>query len=115
MSKPWRNVDAAQLDDIPCTTGVYEIRDRHGEILDIGYAGSREPFGLKSKIEAIVSEEARDGLQFRYELHVQYMTRYAELVLVHRARHNGAEPARVSQRPIPVEGRLHPDTAAPSV
>jgi hypothetical protein len=106
MSKPWLDATTAEMARIPPVTGVYEVRDADGVVLDIGYAGSREPFGLKSRIGAVVAGEGRGGLQFRYESQVVYMSRYVELVLAHRAFHGGADPYRVAQRPIPVIGRL---------
>ncbi|MER5437688.1 hypothetical protein [Streptomyces sp. NPDC002790] len=108
ISKPWRTATDAELEQIPCITGVYEVREGGGEVLDIGYAGAREPFGLRSRIKTVVIEEDREGLEFRYESHIQYLTRYAELVMVHRAHHEGAEPPRVAGREIPVKGRLTP-------
>jgi hypothetical protein len=110
MTKPWLEAAPVEVAWIPAVTGVYEIRDANETVLDIGYAGAREPFGLRSAIravlESVLEEEGREGLQFRYESHVQYMTRYIELVLAHRALHGGEEPARVARRPIPVTGRL---------
>ncbi|MFF1261248.1 hypothetical protein ACFVZT_31075 [Streptomyces sp. NPDC058321] len=108
MSKPWHAATDAELSAIPCTTGVYEVREADGTVVDIGYAGARETFGLRSRIAAVVAAESVDRLEFRYECHVQYMTRYAELVLVHRALRGGDDPPRVARRAIPVTGRLAP-------
>ncbi|WP_157890626.1 hypothetical protein [Mycolicibacterium goodii] len=108
MTNPWIDATPEEITGIPVTTGVYEIRDQSGELLDIGYAGSREPFGLRSLLQRLVGEIDTDGLQFRYEQHVQYHTRYIELVLNHRARHDGVLPQRVAERRPLVHGHLSP-------
>jgi hypothetical protein len=108
MSKPWRPATAEQLASIPASTGVYEVRRRDGEVMDIGYAGARAPFGLASTVPEVLGALGGEDLEFRCESHVQYQTRYQELVMVHRARNGGQLPARVEGRPIAVPGRLSP-------
>ncbi|MER7274899.1 hypothetical protein ABT369_10610 [Dactylosporangium sp. NPDC000244] len=109
MTKPWIDLTPAALAEIPVGTGVYEIRDAGGEVLDIGYAGAREPFGLRSAIQRVSAELAGQsgvGLQIRYEQHVQYRSRHIELVLSHRAHQDGRVPDRVAAREPAVHGRL---------
>lgn len=108
MTRAWLPAGEKELERVPSTTGVYEIRREDGTVLDIGYAGSREPFGLTSRLRTVLGDAGWDGLQFRYESHVQYQTRYMELVLLHRAQHDGATPEGVANRPIAVPGRLSP-------
>lgn len=107
MTKAWRPASDAELSTIPSTTGVYELRRRDGELLDIGYAGSREPFGLASAIAAAVAAAGGDDLEFRHEVHVQYRSRHIELVLVHRSRTDGLPPA-LEERYAHIRGRLSP-------
>jgi hypothetical protein len=107
MTKPWIAATRAELAEIPATTGVYEIR-RGDEVLDIDFAGALEPFGLQSKIAKVVAELGGVGLEFRFESHIQYRTRFEELVLVHKARHDGHIPAGVVSRNVHVPGRLSP-------
>jgi hypothetical protein len=106
IRKPWIAATPEAIAEAPVSTGVYELRDEAGEVLDIAYAGTREPFGLSSGIAAAVAEIGRADLWFRFEQHVQYQSRYVELVLNHRALHDGQEPARVAARPIHVVGRI---------
>jgi hypothetical protein len=106
MTKPWTDATAAALESVPVSTGVFEIRSGTGEVLDISYAGAREPFGLRSALQRVVGELSEAGLQFRYEQHVQYHSRYLELVLSHRSRHQGQSPRRVAERSPGVHGRL---------
>ena len=106
ITKPWLAVTAETLAAIPPTTGVFELRLSDGDVVDIGYAGGRELFGLRSSITAATKNADRSALQMRYETHVQYLSRYVELVLAHRATHNGTVPEIVDRRPIAVRGRL---------
>jgi hypothetical protein len=106
MTKPWIDVTPSALAEIPVTTGVYEVRTAAGDVLDIGYAGSREPFGLRSALQRLVAEFGEQSLQLRYEQHVQYHSRYLELVLSYRAGHGGSVPDRVANRTPAVHGRL---------
>jgi hypothetical protein len=107
MTKTWQPATPHVLAAVPCVTGVYQIRRTAGPVLDIGYAGARETFGLRSKLRAVVDELAGDDLELRFESHVQYQSRYVELVLLHRARHHGDPPA-VAQRAISVVGGMSP-------
>jgi hypothetical protein len=106
MTKPWLVVTAETLAAIPPATGVFELRRSDGEVIDIGYAGGRDLFGLRSRISAAAESPGHIDLQMRYEIHVQYLSRYVELVLAHRATHGGSIPEIVGKRPIAVRGRL---------
>lgn len=108
ITKNWIDAVPHQLDHLPVTTGVYEVRSGTGEIIDIDYAGSREPFGLRSAIKRVVDEVGGDAVQIRYEQHVQYQSRYHELVLNHKAHHGGTLPARIAGREPAVRGRISP-------
>jgi excinuclease UvrABC nuclease subunit len=108
MTKSWIVATPASLATIPVGTGVYEIRDEKGEVLDIGYAGSREPFGLRSRIADVLDDSVSTTREFRFEQHVQYHSRFVELILDHRAQHGGCLPDRVAMRSPSVHGRLTP-------
>ncbi len=108
ISKPWREATDAELDTVSVSTGVYEICADDGEIIDIDYAGSRELFGLRSRLRRIVYELGVNGLKFRLEEHIQYQSRYVEVVLDYMAQHDGSLPERVACRRIPVHGRITP-------
>lgn len=109
MTKPWLDATEKVLAHVPVQTGVYEIR-RGDEVLDIAYAGSRENFGLRSAIGRAVGEWPDDSVQIRYEQHVQYQSRYLEVVLNHKAHHGGELPFPVANREPHVRGRLSPDS-----
>lgn len=104
MTKTWLDATAEQLQDIAVSTGVYEVRAHSGEVLTIGYAGTHEVFGLRSKL-GLVLAGLDDKVQFRYEQHVIYQTRFVEIVLDHRARH-GSTPGQLGGPADSVAGRL---------
>lgn len=89
LVKPW--IDLATLDpgSIPAQLGVYQIADTDRRITYIGYAGGREPFGLRSAIGAWLA--GGPGLRrhpapayARYEITHGYLSRWEELIMVHR-------------------------------
>ncbi|MEM9566177.1 MAG: hypothetical protein AAGA93_26385 [Actinomycetota bacterium] len=104
IAKPWTPLTAAAAAALPAQLGVYEIADASGAVVRIGYAGGREPFGLRSSLAGEV--EARLGTQFRVETTHGYLTRWEELLMLHRAEH-GSLPAGNADRLTPV-GRLRP-------
>ena len=66
------------------------VIDAQGRVLRIGYAGGRTLFGLRSELAAALA--AGEAAKFRTEVNAQYMSRYYELLMVHRADHGGALP-----------------------
>lgn len=108
ITKPWHQVGAHELEQAPVGTGVYEIRDPNGVTTDIGYAGARETFGLRSLLQRELGDGQHDGYEFRWESHVTYMSRYVELVLEHMSRHDGQVPDRVRERPVQIHGHITP-------
>jgi hypothetical protein len=109
MTAAWRPATAEALAISAVGTGVYEIRDPDGEVVDIDYAGAREPFGLRSALERALADDLDRGYEFRYEPAVLYMSRYVELVLDHKFRHDGQEPARLVRRGVHIPGRIRPE------
>jgi hypothetical protein len=85
--------------------GVYELQDAAGDTALIAYAGGRSLFGLRGELERELAARAA-GYRFRYEVNMQYMTRYKELLMVHIADH-GRLP-RENQAAPPTLGRLMP-------
>lgn len=108
MRHAWVVATSESLTRITENTGVYEIRRRDDDTIDIDYAGVREPFGLRSAITSAIGPEGDDMLEFRYETHVLYMTRFIEVVLEFRSRHGGIGPERVAHRHPEVTGRITP-------
>ena len=83
LDKPWRPLNAATVSDLRGELGVYQLADAEGRVLRIGYAGGRTLFGLRGELAtALASGEA---VQFRVEVTAQYLSRYEELLMVHKA------------------------------
>jgi hypothetical protein len=83
LDKPWRALTAANVAGLAAELGVYQLGDAQGRILRIGYAGGRTLFGLRSELEAALA--AGEASTFRTEVNAQYLSRYEELLMVHKA------------------------------
>lgn len=90
LRKPWQPLTEEAVAELSGQLGVYEIGDAAGEVARIGFAGGREPFGLRSALAAEL--EAATGPLFRYEVNQQYLTRFQELLMVHVADHGCLPP-----------------------
>lgn len=90
INKPWQRFDPAQAKAVPATVGVYELADGEGRTIFIGCAGAKEPFGLRGCLSRHFSSDEpnpvlRDRARlFRYEVTQQYLSRYRELLILHR-------------------------------
>jgi hypothetical protein len=87
LDKPWIPLDEANVGLVPGQLGVYQFADSAGSVTYIGFAGGRSLFGLRSEIAARIGS----ARTFRYEVNMQYQTRYRELLMLHRGA-NGALP-----------------------
>lgn len=81
LSKPWRDLTAAEVAHLPGHLGVYELADAGGRVVYVGYAGGRSLFGLRSALQGRLG--VAGVAKFRYEVNTQYMSRYHELLMVH--------------------------------
>jgi hypothetical protein len=105
MSKTWILLTPENVKRLSGQLGVYQIQDLSGQIVFIGYAGGRSLFGLRGELERDLA--TRSAIHsFRYEVTMQYMTRYKELLMVHKADH-GELPAENRGSP-PQLGKMHP-------
>jgi hypothetical protein len=101
----WQALTPDTVDAAPGQLGVYEIADGGGEVVRIGVADARQPFGLRS---ALGDELARwgQGHHFRAERTHAYRSRHLELLMLHlHAR--GRLPAGNQEDPVSL-GRLSP-------
>lgn len=110
MTKPWRALEEASVRQLPGQLGVYQIADREGELLYIGFAGGRSLYGLRG--ELLAELEARDpkctqGLQYRIEVNTSYQTRYRELLMAYQ-HDTGDLPVGNRDNPPPNLGRISP-------
>jgi hypothetical protein len=83
LDKPWIPLDEANVARIPGQLGVYQLADEGGQVQYIGFAGGRSLFGLRSELRARMGA----AHSFRYEVNMQYQTRYRELLMLHRGAH----------------------------
>jgi len=101
LDKPWNPLDETHVGRVPGQLGVYQLADSSGSVTYIGFAGGRSLFGLRSEIAARIGSAD----SFRYEVNMQYQTRYRELLMLHRGA-NGALPL-LNQAEAPITlGRL---------
>ena len=107
LEKAWIPLVEQNVADLSGQLGVYEIADASGEVVYVGYAGGRSRFGLRGELEAELERRGPEGSHFRYEVNMQYLTRYQELLMVHRA-DRGELPAENRGHTTPRLGRLSP-------
>ncbi len=119
IRKPWTQPSAETIRAIPAVVGVYEIADAEGNLLYIGQAGGREPFGLRTRIGLHFGLDASSddpnpvlrerAAQFRWEANQQYTTKRLEMLMQYQ-RDEGVEwpPAHTAGdwRDTPQLGRL---------
>ena len=88
MTKPFQALSAEAVARLPGQLGVFELADSSGVVTIIGFAGGREPFGVRSALEPYVGRFP----QFRWEATSAYLTRWQELCMVHIADHGSLPP-----------------------
>lgn len=120
LDKPWREWEAGRDQEraLSNTLGVYEIGDESGDVIYIGFAGGRSLFGLRGELKkhfdgAANAVTAESGRRFRYEVTMQYMSRYRDLLQRHNEEH-GRLPSGNEQpgEYIPTLGRFHGNRSA---
>lgn len=100
LEKPWKDLTPANVAALAGELGVYQLGDAEGRVIRIGYAGGRTLFGLRSELEAAL--KAGTAAKFRTEVNAQYMSRYEELLMVHKADHGALPPGNTA----PADHRL---------
>lgn len=82
----WQRLSAGNVRRVEAAVGVYELRSPAGTVR-IDYAGARSRLGLRGDLLALAGDETAETLEFRSEVVTTYLTRWAELLGVHLARH----------------------------
>ncbi|MDE0940943.1 MAG: hypothetical protein OSB58_00730 [Alphaproteobacteria bacterium] len=98
MEKPWQSLDATNAKKLLGQLGVYQISNDADEILYIGFAGGRSLFGLRGILQDELAKRG-EGFRFRVEINQQYLSRWEELLKVHKADHNALPPENNDHRP----------------
>lgn len=97
---PWTafDPDPKAVRQMSGSNGVYEIADKEGRVLYIGYAGGKHLFGLRGRIAEHFSGEdpnpAIRGCAYRYhyEITSMWLSRWVELLGRYREEHGGRLP-----------------------
>ncbi len=106
MSKAWTSLTSGDVERLGAHMGVYQVRDSSDQVVCIGYAGGRSLFGLRGELERELARLGA-GHSFRCEVNTQYLTRYKELLMVHKA--DCGELPRDNRDTAPRLGRLRPE------
>ena len=107
LEKPWRELTEAEIDRVGGELGVYQLADGEGRVIRIGYAGGRSLFGLRGELNDQRARHPGPTLRFRFEVTSQYLSRYEELLMIHKADY-GALPRENASEQDRRLGRLHP-------
>lgn len=85
LTKPWLT-KAEALSRLHGNLGVFQLADAAEELLYIGFAGGKSPFGLKGEVDAALRLH-ESAVYVRYEVTTMYHTRYRELLMAQVADH----------------------------
>lgn len=107
VTKPWRPLTHEDATTLPGQLGVYELADAAGNTIEIGFAGGRALFGLRSELQRIAEAPPHGATHYRVEINTQYQTRFRELLMVYQADHGALPPVNAERPPINL-GRLSP-------
>ncbi len=90
LDKPWIELSDTNIASLPGQLGVYQVADENGTIVKIGFAGGKSLFGMRSAIESERRLLGSRAAKFRYEVNMQYTSRYRELLMLHIGSHGEA-------------------------
>ena len=107
LDKPFQNLNAKNLSPIQGQLGVYQLANPDGEIFYIGYAGGRSLFGLHGELTREMEARGDRETLFRHEVNMAYMSRYEELLMLHKADYSKLPERVLSEYPHKI-GRLSP-------
>jgi hypothetical protein len=84
FTKPFQALTAENLKPVQGQLGVYQLADTNGDIFYIGYAGGRSLFGLHGELTREMEQHNDKEIMFRCEVNMQYISRYEELLMLHK-------------------------------
>ena len=105
LTKPWREFSPHAIRDLSGQLGVYQLANSNGDVVYIGYAGGREPFGLRSALQRHFELGTGGAARFRCEVNMQYQSRWRELLMLHLADYGALPVANTDARDVPL-GRI---------
>ncbi|MDE0874870.1 MAG: hypothetical protein OSA88_13500 [Acidimicrobiales bacterium] len=83
LDKPWERLDSDSVSSLQAQLGVYQVADDDGNVLSVGYAGAKHPFGIRSALEHEIRLHGKKATLFRYEFTSNYRSRWDELLMLH--------------------------------
>lgn len=86
LTKPWLPL-VPTLPKLGGQLGVFQLANQDDEIIYIGYAGGKSLFGLRSAISQAATEIPK-AAKVRIEITSAYLSRFKELLMVHKADFN---------------------------
>jgi hypothetical protein len=107
LEKPWRELCEAEVARLSAELGVYQLGDDQGHVIRIGFAGGRSLFGLRGELANELAHHRGQMIRFRLEITSQYMSRFEELLMIHKADHGDVPTENSADRGRHI-GRLHP-------
>ena len=107
LTKPFQTLTAENLKPIQGQLGVYQLADANGAVFYIGYAGGRSLFGLHGELTREMEQQSDNEIMFRCEVNMQYISRYEELLMLHKFDF-GELPERVLREHPHEIGKLSP-------
>ncbi len=107
LEKSWRVLNETEVSRLGGELGVYQLADEQGHVIRIGYAGGRSLFGLRGELKNELARQPGAQRRFRFEITSQYMSRYEELLMIHKADHGDLPEENIADRGRRI-GRIHP-------
>ena len=98
MEKPWRPLASEHLKTMPAQLGVYQIANAQQDVVYIGYAGGRSLWGLRGALQEQLAERGA-GFHFRLEVNQQYLSRWEELLKIHKSDHGTVPEGNENHQP----------------
>jgi ligand-binding sensor domain-containing protein len=84
LNKPLQELNLENIAAVQGQLGVYQLADVNGAVFYIGYAGGRSLFGLHGELKREMTDHEGQTVFFRHEVTMQYMSRYEELLMLHK-------------------------------
>ena len=107
LDKSWETLNPETIASLLAQLGVYQVADDDCNVLSVGYAGARHPFGIRSALDDELQFHGNQATKFRYEFTSNYRSRWDELLMLHLCDHGQLpEHQRGEEHRI---GRLSPD------
>jgi hypothetical protein len=79
----WRDLTEDEVAAVGAHMGVYELADAEGNVVSVGYAVVRSPFGLRGELRRHLDRTDGAAAKFRVEVTTAYLSRYRELLRRH--------------------------------